>query len=520
MRLVFFGSGAFGLPTLLDLARRHEIAGIVTQPDRPAGRGGALTPTPVGARAQDLLPGTPLLKPEAVNDPAVVRAIHGLGSDAWVVIAFGQKLGPALREGAFAINLHASLLPRWRGAGPIHAAILAGDAVTGNSVITVAERMDAGLVLGQTEREIAPSMTAGDLHDLLAADGPALVAEVLAGRAAGTLRPVEQDESLVTRAPKLGRADGWVDWTHRADQCRWRINGLSPWPGVTVRFRGQSLKLLRSAPETPRGTAPGAGPVASPPPPPPGNDSRRSRVRDRRVRRWFGPPAPRGPARRPARDGMARLRERTRRTVRRSPDRRSDRVLTLWDIIRPPRRRPPPPARPPEPGANGHAPPPGGPASPPDPARIGPPSMADRYDLVTRVMLARYQVRVRRWRTSMSGIAWEVRYRDGTVSRLIEAPRPRGPMSAAVFRHEIGHPAIGFDRFRPRCLEEYHAWIFALSAMRAHGLNVTDAVERRMHDSLHYAVAKARRRGIRSLPAELAPYTQRRTRVSSTPTRG
>jgi hypothetical protein len=132
--------------------------------------------------------------------------------------------------------------------------------------------------------------------------------------------------------------------------------------------------------------------------------------------------------------------------------------------------------------------------------------MQSRYDSMTKHMLAAYGVRVRRWRSSMSGIAWEVVYHDGRVNKLIEAPRPKGPMSAAVFLHEIGHHAIGFGVYRPRCLEEYHAWVFSLTHMEKLGLNVTDSVRKRMHDSLHYAIAKARRRRLRQLPAELEPY--------------
>ena len=136
-------------------------------------------------------------------------------------------------------------------------------------------------------------------------------------------------------------------------------------------------------------------------------------------------------------------------------------------------------------------------------------SMEDRYEAVTRLMLDRYSIRVRKWRTSMSGIAWCLSYRDGTVKRLIEAPRPRGPMSAAVFLHEIGHHAIGFNVYKPRCLEEYHAWRWSLETMEEQGLNITDQVRYRMHLSLWYAVAKARRRGLKVLPAELEPFTER-----------
>jgi len=252
VRVVFFGSGAFGLPTLQMLAARYPIAGVVTQPDRPAGRGGKATPTPVGLWSANHFPEVPLFKPPHVADAGVVNEIRRIASvtdepaqTCFVVIAFGQKMPRTLLEGVFAINLHASLLPRWRGAAPINAAILAGDTLTGNSVITLADRMDAGLVLGQTTRPIDPEMTAGELHDLLAADGPELLEKVLTEWRAGTLHPVAQDESLVTKAGKLRKEDGWVDFAQGAEACRQRVHGLTPWPGVTVRFRGEELKLMR-----------------------------------------------------------------------------------------------------------------------------------------------------------------------------------------------------------------------------------------------------------------------------------
>lgn len=161
---------------------------------------------------------------------------------------------------------------------------------------------------------------------------------------------------------------------------------------------------------------------------------------------------------------------------------------TLWDLLtkRPPRR-----ARRIRPSAESDA-------------RRTP--MRDRYDDLTRTMLRMHRVRVRKWRTSMTGVAWEVHYRDGSISRLIEAPRPRGPMSCAVFLHEIGHHAIGFRRYKPRCLEEYHAWQFALDQMRRHGITVTARVEKRMAESLAYALDKAIRRGLREIPPELSPF--------------
>lgn len=246
MKIVYFGSGAFGLPTLERLVHTHELLGVVTQPDRPAGRKRRLTPTPIGQWANEHASKTPILKPERVNDPAVVDEIRTMGADAWVVIAFGQKLGAALLADQFAINLHASLLPRWRGAAPINHAILAGDRKTGNSVITLADRMDAGLVLGQSSRAIEPAWTAGDLHDLLSADGPDLVERVLQEQNVDALNPVEQDESRVTIAGKLSKADGWVDFSDTGQVCQRRIHGLTPWPGVTVFIKGEPLKILRT----------------------------------------------------------------------------------------------------------------------------------------------------------------------------------------------------------------------------------------------------------------------------------
>ena len=131
------------------------------------------------------------------------------------------------------------------------------------------------------------------------------------------------------------------------------------------------------------------------------------------------------------------------------------------------------------------------------------PTAAERYRTLERSMLAAYGIRVRKWRTSTSGVAWQVFYRDGTTSRLIESPRPRGPVSAAVFLHEIGHHAIGFDTYKPRCLEEYHAWRFALEQMPLHDIEITPRVRRRVRDSLRYALDKAIRRGLRNIPAEV-----------------
>ena len=251
MQIVFLGSGAFGLPTLEAMAREHTISAVVTQPDRRAGRGGNATPTPVGVWAREHLAGTPVLKPENVNEPETRDAIRSIPCDAWVVIAFGQYLGSTLLSDRFAINLHASVLPRWRGAAPIHAAIINGDAATGNSVITIEREMDAGDILARSERLIEPDQTAGMLHDALAKDGPELVLSVLDRRARGVLEPRPQDPDLVTLAPKISRDDAWVDFHDTAFMCARRINALSPWPGAGVGHRGETLKLVRAQPGDP-----------------------------------------------------------------------------------------------------------------------------------------------------------------------------------------------------------------------------------------------------------------------------
>lgn len=172
-------------------------------------------------------------------------------------------------------------------------------------------------------------------------------------------------------------------------------------------------------------------------------------------------------------------------------------MQTLWDLIAPKKRRKPSAARKRAARAKRKS-------------AAEPSAMQRKYDAMTREMLRTYGVRVRKWRTSMTGVAWIVYYKDGSEVRLIEAPRPKGPMSAAVFLHEIGHHAIGFHTYTPRCLEEYHAWAWSVATMERLGLNVTDRVRERMHDSLWYAVAKAKRRGIKVLPPELEPFAHPR----------
>lgn len=248
MDVVFLGSGAFGVPTLEMLAREHRVTGIVTQPDRKAGRGGKLTPTPVGEWAAVNLPDVPIIKPEKINTDEARAIVRGWKSDAWVVIAYGQYLGQKLLADRWAINLHASRLPRWRGAAPINAAIVAGDTQTGNSVITIDREMDAGAVLAQSERAIEPDQTAAMLHDALSHDGPELVRRVLRERVAGCETYMTQDPTQITIAPKMSKSDGVVDFSMQARLVAARINGLNPWPSISVGFREETIKINRAEP--------------------------------------------------------------------------------------------------------------------------------------------------------------------------------------------------------------------------------------------------------------------------------
>jgi methionyl-tRNA formyltransferase len=239
MRIIFAGSGEFGLPTLKRLVEAgHEIVSVVTQPDRPAGRGKKLTRTPIGAfaEARGLTP----LKTGDINKEQLPAA------DVMVVIAFGQKIGPHIvdhpRLGS--VNLHASLLPKFRGAAPINWAIVRGETLTGNSVIRLAQRMDAGAILGQSQLAIGDLETAGELHDRLAEDGGPLVERVLSQLSQGQAVEHVQDESLATIAPKLNRQATHIDWNRPAAEIAHLIRGLYPWPGCRVKIVGNGEQLV------------------------------------------------------------------------------------------------------------------------------------------------------------------------------------------------------------------------------------------------------------------------------------
>lgn len=232
LRVIFAGSGEFGVPSLRALRQAgHGLVQIITQPDRPAGRGRKSQPTPVAQWAveNDL----PLLRTANINAESLPPA------DLLVVIAFGQKISPAVTAHPTlgSINLHASLLPKYRGAAPINWAIARGEAVSGNSVIRLAPKMDAGAVLGASQLEIGAVETAGELHDRLADAGAPLLQQVIESLAAGSAVEVAQDEALATLAPKLSRADTALPWDSlSADAAAFRIRGFSPWPGCHVRL--------------------------------------------------------------------------------------------------------------------------------------------------------------------------------------------------------------------------------------------------------------------------------------------
>jgi methionyl-tRNA formyltransferase len=240
------GSPAFALPALRALHETHEIVAVYCQPPRPAGRGHALTPSAVHAAALEL--GLPVRTPERLRrDPAEQAAFAALDLEAAVVAAYGlilpQPMLDAPRRGC--LNIHASLLPRWRGAGPIQAAVLAGDTETGVTIMQMEAGLDTGPMLLRDSVPIGPETTAATLHDELAELGARLILRALAEAPA----PVPQPERGVTYAPKLTRADGRLDWTRPAAELDRRVRGLVPWPGAWTELRGETLKVMQAQPE-------------------------------------------------------------------------------------------------------------------------------------------------------------------------------------------------------------------------------------------------------------------------------
>jgi len=238
VKVVFLGSGEFGLESLdALLASRHELRFIVTQPPRPAGRGRKSTPTPVAcwAKAHSIR----FIETEDVNTLEIRQEIASYEPDLIVVIAFGQKIGNELINlpgPGRAINVHGSLLPKYRGAAPINWAIIKGETETGISIITLAEKMDAGQILAQKKTQILSDETAGQLHDRLAKIAAPLLLKTIDQIADGTAIYAEQDHSQATLAPKLKKSDGFLNFNEPAEVLARKIRGLWPWPGAQATY--------------------------------------------------------------------------------------------------------------------------------------------------------------------------------------------------------------------------------------------------------------------------------------------
>lgn len=265
MRIAYFGTPDFAVPGLQALiASRHDVHLLVSQPDRPKGRGQKLQPTPTKLAADAA--GIPVLQPTRLKDPAFHDALRALDLDLGVVAAYGRLIPDAVleipRHGM--INIHASLLPRYRGAAPIHRAVIAGDRETGISIMRVVTELDAGPVFDIVHRPIGPDEATPEVERDLARLGAALVVEVVDRIAAGTARETPQDHSLATHAPKITRAEGLVDWRQPAQRLHDLVRGLQPWPLVTAVIGGVTCRLLRTSvletrTEAPAGTVVTAG---------------------------------------------------------------------------------------------------------------------------------------------------------------------------------------------------------------------------------------------------------------------
>jgi len=257
VRIVFLGSGAFAVPSLEALlASEHEVAALVTQPDRAAGRGRALASPPTKPVAQAR--GVPVLQPHRVREPEARETLRRLDPELQVVVAFGQILPREVidlaRRGT--VNVHASLLPRLRGAAPIQWSIAGGDTETGVSTMMIDEGLDTGPILLQRRTPIGGEETAADLLPRLAKLGAEVLLETIHGLEDGTLRPVPQDDALATKAPLLRKDDGWIDWERTASEIAARVRGFHPWPGSFTRTPdARMLKVLRARVDA---SAPGA----------------------------------------------------------------------------------------------------------------------------------------------------------------------------------------------------------------------------------------------------------------------
>lgn len=250
LRTVFMGTPDFAIPTLRGLVDSGvKLVAVFTQPDRPKGRGNVLTPPPVKVLAESL--SLPVHQPAKLRDPAAVEELRRLAPDLVVVVAYGQILPKSVleipRQGC--INVHASLLPRYRGAAPINKAIMEGETVTGVTTMLMDVGLDTGPMLVKRSTPILSQETAGDLHDRLAMLGREAMEETLSRLCAGTLKPEPQDDAKSTYAPMLQKEDGRLDWRQSAAFLHNQVRGLDPWPGAYTHLGGELLKIARTAAE-------------------------------------------------------------------------------------------------------------------------------------------------------------------------------------------------------------------------------------------------------------------------------
>jgi methionyl-tRNA formyltransferase len=256
MRIVFIGTGDIGVPTLgaLQQSSQHELVAVVTQPDKPVGREQKITPPPIKKALLNHRTASPTpvrlahrtLQPVRIKDPQAIEQIRALAPDVIVVIAYGQILPRGVLEipNLTCLNLHASILPRWRGAAPIQAAVAAGDRETGITVMYMDEGLDTGDILLQRKIEIAPNDTGASLHDRLAQIAPDALLESLRLLATGNAPRTPQDKSFATYAPKLSREHGRIDWNESAETIERKIRAYNPWPGAFSHFNNRTLNIF------------------------------------------------------------------------------------------------------------------------------------------------------------------------------------------------------------------------------------------------------------------------------------
>jgi len=248
MRIVFIGSGEIGVPALHALQKsEHELVAVVTQPDKPVGREQKITPPPIKAALADAK--MSILQPAKIKDPEAIEQIRALAPDVIVVVAYGQILSRAVLEipQIACLNLHASLLPRWRGAAPIQAVIAAGGHETGITVMYMDEGLDTGDILLQRKIDIEPNETGDSLHDRLAQIAPNALLESLRLLVNGNAPRIPQDKTLATYAPKLNRESGRINWNESADVIERKIRAYNPWPGAFTEFNNRKLKIFSAS---------------------------------------------------------------------------------------------------------------------------------------------------------------------------------------------------------------------------------------------------------------------------------